>query len=111
VKITLLPSDLREGCSLQCLTSFLIEDAVAIDAGCLGFFRSMKPICVMSIRAMMRARTSVAVDTFANSDQGRHVFSVTLAAVGVDPEGRLIEEHGSNLVAPRRSFLVAPPFS
>jgi ribonuclease BN (tRNA processing enzyme) len=42
VKITLLPSALGEDvdCSLQYLTSFLIDDALAIDAGSLGFFRT-----------------------------------------------------------------------
>jgi ribonuclease BN (tRNA processing enzyme) len=42
VKITLLPSALGQDvdCSLQYLTSFLIEDALAIDAGSLGFFRA-----------------------------------------------------------------------
>jgi ribonuclease BN (tRNA processing enzyme) len=42
VKITLLPSALGEDvdCSLQYLTSFLINDDLAIDAGSLGFFRT-----------------------------------------------------------------------
>jgi ribonuclease BN (tRNA processing enzyme) len=42
VKITLLPSALGEDVdrSLQYLTSFLIDDVLAIDAGCLGFFRA-----------------------------------------------------------------------
>jgi ribonuclease BN (tRNA processing enzyme) len=42
VNISLLPSSLGgdEDCSLQYLTSFLIGDALAIDAGSLGFFRT-----------------------------------------------------------------------
>src|SRR6516225_762835 len=42
VKITLLPSALGDDVdrSLQYLTSFLIDDALAIDAGSLGFFRT-----------------------------------------------------------------------
>src|SRR6516165_8193089 len=42
VKITLLPSALGDDVdrSLQYLTSFLINDALAIDAGSLGFFRA-----------------------------------------------------------------------
>jgi ribonuclease BN (tRNA processing enzyme) len=42
VKITLLPSVCGVGadCALQYLTSFLINDVLAIDAGSLGFFRS-----------------------------------------------------------------------
>jgi ribonuclease BN (tRNA processing enzyme) len=44
VKITLLPSSLGADAdwSLQYLTSFLIDDALAIDAGCLGFFRTAR---------------------------------------------------------------------
>jgi ribonuclease BN (tRNA processing enzyme) len=40
VKITLLPSSpgANADWSLQYLTTFLIDDALAIDAGCLGFF-------------------------------------------------------------------------
>jgi ribonuclease BN (tRNA processing enzyme) len=42
VKISLLPSSLgtNHDCALQYLTSFLIDDALAIDAGSLGFFRT-----------------------------------------------------------------------
>jgi ribonuclease BN (tRNA processing enzyme) len=44
VKITLLPSCLGTDAerSLQYLTSFLINDVLAIDAGCLGFFRTAR---------------------------------------------------------------------
>ena len=42
MKISLLPSSLgrNENCALQYLTSFLIDDVLAIDAGSLGFFRA-----------------------------------------------------------------------
>jgi cAMP phosphodiesterase len=42
VKISLLPSSLgrSDDYALQYLTSFLIDDVLAIDAGCLGFFRT-----------------------------------------------------------------------
>jgi ribonuclease BN (tRNA processing enzyme) len=49
VKITLLPSSLGAdaGGTLQYLTSFLIDDALAIDAGCLGFFRTAREQAVI----------------------------------------------------------------
>ena len=42
MKISLLPSSLasNDDCALQYLTTFLIDDVLAIDAGSLGFFRT-----------------------------------------------------------------------
>jgi len=40
VKITLLPSTVAGSEPFQFLSSCLINDAVALDAGCVGFYHS-----------------------------------------------------------------------
>jgi ribonuclease BN (tRNA processing enzyme) len=87
VKITLLPSALGEDddCSLQYLTSFLIDDALAIDAGCLGFFRTPRE----------QARIKHVLLSHSHMD---HIASLPLFLENTYGEPSVVTVHGSEWV-------------
>jgi ribonuclease BN (tRNA processing enzyme) len=87
VKITLLPSALGEDDdnSLQYLTSFLIGDALAIDAGSLGFFRTPRE----------QARIKHVLLSHSHID---HIASLPLFLENAYGEPSVVTVHGSEWV-------------
>jgi ribonuclease BN (tRNA processing enzyme) len=87
VKITLLPSALGkdDGSSLHYLTSFLIDDTLAIDAGCLGFFRTPRE----------QARIKHVLLSHSHID---HIASLPVFLENVYGEPSVVTVHGSEWV-------------